>query len=143
MKLELSVQEIQALHTSFLTLLNGKLSISMWSKIFDILESLERELVGIQAKEKNLREQISKQYPEEKELSEEDIKKRNQEFQEGMKLIFEKTAEINIPEIITIDEIKNIKGIDISGRDFMNIRSFCDILNTKKEEVEKSQENDN
>lgn len=147
MKVELSVQEIQALHASFLTLLNGKLSITMWSKIFDILEVLEKELVSVQSKEKNLRETISKQYPdkEDKDLTKEEIEERNKQFQEGMQLIFEKRIELTIPEFLTIQEIKNIKGIDISGRDFLNLRSFCELLkytkeNEKVEEVVETEE---
>ena len=134
---KLTINEIKAIHTSFMAMTDEKLNIQLWNKVYDIIEELERHLVSVGNKEKELRERLLKEYSNDVESEE-----CQSQFQVGMELILNKKVDITIDEdsVISIDQFQDIKNVEITGRDFINIRVFCKLisseLNSNKEKSE-------
>jgi len=123
--LELTIHEIQAIHASFMAITDGKLDIQIWNKVYDIIEEMERHLTSVANKERELRDRLLKEYPDEAQSNE-----LQNQFQVGMELIMNKKVDVVIDEtaVISVDTFQSIKDVEISGRDFINIRVFCNLL---------------
>ena len=138
MVIKITVGDAKGIYETLSSIIDSKLSFNVWSRLFDIMSELEKKLNEVGKKEQALRERIKREWTVTENGTEKiaDENGYHQAIIEGVNRLLRSELEVKIQETVTFEDFRSLEDEAITGRDYLNLKTFCRILEEHQKEQE-------